>query len=56
MNAEKKEDSELRSMKLTGDFFRKIVIRQDIPHNYYDENGFFHCNLMDFLLGNVELF
>ena len=43
-------------MKLTGDFFRKIVIRLDMPHNYYDDNGFFHCNLMDFLLGNIELF
>lgn len=52
---EQKEDSELQSLKLTGDFFRKIVIRQDIPHNYYDDNGFFHCNLTDFLLANVGL-
>ena len=21
-----------------------------------DDNGFFHCNLLDFLLGNIELF
>lgn len=51
-----KENSELRSLKLTGDFFKKIVIRMDIPHNFYDENGFFHCNLIDFLLGKTELF
>ena len=38
------------------DYFKKIVIRMDIPHNYYDDNGFFHCNLMDFLLGDVSLF
>ena len=56
IDTEKKESTELQSMKLTGDFFRKIVIRQDIPHNYYDDNGFFHCSLMDFLLGNTELF
>ncbi len=56
IDTEKKESAELQSMKLTGDFFRKIVIRLDIPHNYYDDNGFFHCNLMDFLLGNIELF
>ena len=55
MNTEQKESTELQSMRLTGDFFRKVVIRLDIPHNYYDDNGFFHCNLMDFLLGNVEL-
>ncbi len=56
MDTEQKENAELQSMKLTGDFFRKIVIRSDIPHNYYDDNGFFHCNLMDFLLENHELF
>lgn len=51
-----KENSELRSMMLTGDFFKKIAIRMDIPHNYCDENGVFHMNLIDFLLGRVELF
>ena len=56
IDTEQKESAELQSMKLTGDFFRKIVIRLDIPHNYYDDNGLFHCNLMDFLLGNIELF
>ena len=56
IDTEQKESAELQSMKLTGDFFRKIIIRMDIPHNYFDDNGFFHCNLMDFLLGNIELF
>ena len=56
MDTEKKEDSELRSLALTGDFFKKVVIRMDISHNYYDDNGFFHCNLIDFLLNEVELF
>ena len=56
IDTEQKESTELQSMKLTGDFFRKIIIRMDIPHNYYDDNGFFHCNLMDFLLGDIELF
>lgn len=51
-----KKDAELRSLKLTGDFFKKIVIRMDIPHNYYGDNGFFHCNLIVFLLHDVELF
>ncbi|MCD8333300.1 MAG: ATP-binding protein [Clostridiales bacterium] len=56
MDTDKKENSELQSLKLTGDFFKKIVIRMDIPHNFYDDYGFFHCNLIDFLLGDAELF
>ena len=56
MNTEQKENTELQSLKLTGDFFKKVVIRMDIPHNFYDDNGFFHCNLIDFLLGDIELF
>jgi len=56
MDTEQKENTELKSLMLTGDYFKKIVIRMDIPHNYYDDNGFFHCNLMDFLLGEVPLF
>ena len=56
MNTEDKTDSELSSLMLTKDFFKKIVIRQDISHNYYDNNGIFHCSLIDFLLERVELF
>ena len=56
IDTQQKENTELQSMKLTGDFFKKIIIRMDIPHNYYDDNGFFHCNLIDFLLEKVDLF
>ncbi|MCD7724866.1 MAG: ATP-binding protein [Clostridiales bacterium] len=56
MDNEKKENSELQSLRLTGDFFKKIVIRMDIPHSFYDDNGFLHCNLIDFLLGDVDIF
>lgn len=56
MDNTKKEASELASFQLTKDFFKKIVIRMDIPHNYYDEKGIFHCNLIDVLLNRVELF
>ncbi len=55
MDTVAKENSELQSLKLTNDFFKKIVVRMDIPHNYQDENGFLHCNLMDFLLGDVDI-
>lgn len=56
MDTEQKTNMELLSLKLTGDFIKKIVIRMDIPHNFYDENGFYHCNLIDFLLGGIEMF
>ena len=56
MDTAEKESSELNSLMLTGDFFRKIIVRMDIPHNFYDDNGIYHCNLLDFLLGRIELF
>ena len=56
MDNEEKTDSELSSLMLTRDFFKKIVIRQDISHNYFDDNGIFHCSFIDFLLERVELF
>ena len=56
MDTDKKEASELSSLMLTKDFFKKIIVRMDVPHNFYDDNGIFHCNLIDLLLGRVELF
>ena len=56
MDTNKKESTELQSLMLTNDFFKKIIIRMDIPHSFYDEMGIFHCNLIDMLLGRVELF
>ncbi len=56
MSKEEKIAAELHSFTLTGDFYKKIVIRDDIPHHYYDDKGFLHCNLLDFLMGRVELF
>ena len=56
VDTDKKESSELASLILTKDFFKKIIVRMDIPHNFCDDNGIFHCNLIDLLLGHVELF
>ena len=56
MDTDKKDSSELASLILTKDFFKKIIVRMDIPHNFYDDNGIFHSNLIDLLLGRVELF
>lgn len=56
MDTDKKVSSESASLMLAKDFFKKIIIRMDISHNFYDDNGIFHCNLIDFLLGRTELF
>ena len=56
MNTDEKTSSELESLKLTKDFFKKIIVRMDIFHSFYDESGIFHCNLVDLLLNRVELF
>ena len=41
---------ELRPFFLTGDAFRKIVIRGDIGWRSFDPNGVLHIALVDFLL------
>lgn len=56
MDNDNKTSAELASLMLAKDFFKKIIIRMDIPHHFYDDNGILHCNLIDFLLGKVELF
>lgn len=56
MDEQGKKETELDSLKLTADFFKKIVIRNDIPTSFYDEDGILHCRLIDFLLNQVELF
>ncbi len=52
---EGKEAAELNSLLLAKDFFQKVIIRMDIPHQFQDENGVWHCNLTDFLLGNFSI-
>lgn len=37
-------------------FFKKIMIRNDLPTSFYDDDGIMHCRLLDFLLNQVELF
>lgn len=56
MDDESKAEAELGSLKLTNDFFKKIVVRNDINHDFYDNNGFYHCSFIDFLLGKIDLF
>ena len=55
MDTDAKVSSERSSLLLTKDFFDKVIIRMDISHNFYDDDGIFHCNLIDFLLERVKI-
>ena len=50
MNTDEKIKAELDSLKLTKDFFAKIIIQNDIPSYFTDDDGILHCNLIEFLL------
>ncbi len=56
MDSEQKTTSERKSLLLTKDYFKKIIVRMDIPHSFYDNDGIFHCNFIDFLLERVNIF
>lgn len=46
---------EQRSLMLTGDFFKKIIITKDAPAPYYNEDGILVMNIYDFLLDEHSL-
>lgn len=45
---------EVRPFTLSNDFFKKVIIRNDIINSYYDNQGVYHCRLIDFLLDKVD--
>lgn len=45
-----KMEQEQRSLMLTGDAFKKIIITKDSPGPYYNEDGVLVMNIFDFLL------
>lgn len=47
----KKNEQEIKSLKNTNDFFKKIVITNDDIISRYNEFGIYYLNLKDFLLG-----
>ena len=52
---EEKRLAELKPFSLTGDSFRKIVIRTDVGLKWFDENGILNLNLLDFLLDEAAV-
>lgn len=55
IDEDSKMKSELDSFRLTKNFFKKIIIRNDINSSFYDENGILHASLLDFLLGKIDI-
>lgn len=50
-----KMEQEQRSLMLTGDFFKKIIITKDAPAPYYNEDGVLIMSVYDFLLNERSL-
>lgn len=50
LSDEEKRRQELRPFSLTGDSFRKIVIRQDMSGKWYSDEGILNLGVYDFLL------
>lgn len=50
-----KIEQEQRSLMLTGDFFKRIIITKDTPAPYYNESGVLIMNVYDFLLNENSL-
>lgn len=42
--------TDMDSLRFTNDFFRRIMIRAEIPGIMTDSDGIIHCNIIDFLL------
>lgn len=50
METEEKQESERLPLIKVDDSFTKIIVRHDIPKQYYDESGILNINIIDFLL------
>ena len=50
-----KMEQEQRSLMLTGDFFKRMIITKDSPAPHYNEKGVLFMNVYDFLLDEKSL-
>lgn len=50
-----KMEQEQRSLMLTGDFFKRMIITKDTPAPYYNESGVLMMSIYDFLLNDNSL-
>ena len=56
MPTEEKATTERRSLKLTGDFFRKIIVTGGNERQWQDDDGIVHVGVIPFLLDEKILF
>ncbi len=45
-----KKEAELKPFMMTKDFFKKIIVRNDISNRWSDDNGILNVSIVDFLL------
>ena len=50
-----KMEQEQRSLMMTGDSFKKIIITRDAPAPYYNDNGVLVMSIFDFMLNPASL-
>ena len=52
-----KREQEQRPLRLTGDFFKRVIITKDTPVPHYTDDGMLVMNIYDFLLneGSLEI-
>lgn len=55
MPTNEKMEQEQRSLLLTGDFFKKIIVTKDTPAPYYNDKGVLIMNIFDFLMNPNSL-
>lgn len=55
MSTQEKMEQEQRSLMLTGDAFKKIIITKDTPAKYYNDDGVLIMGIYDFLLNKDSL-
>lgn len=55
INDPEKEETELRPLKKTNDFFKRIIVTKTLMKPWTDEDGILHLGLYDFLLNENSL-
>lgn len=53
MSSEDKFNAEIKPFLLTGDSFKKIIVRRNVGKRWYDDNGILNVNIIDFLLDDT---
>ncbi|MBQ6472768.1 MAG: ATP-binding protein [Victivallales bacterium] len=55
LDTDEKRVKELKPFSLTGDSFRKVIVRNDVGKRWYDDTGVLNINVIDFLLDSKAI-